>query len=226
MSTLKSSYRIIRPLGSGSFAKVKRKLHLVAEHIITKQKVAIKIIKRSVISEKHLLRKIQREIKILKNLHHPNIIKLYDVIHTEKEIFLVLEYVSGGELYSLIEKGKLHEQDARKYFQQIISAISYCHKRRVAHRDIKPENLFLDEDMNLKIGDFGLSNITRDGLFFKTACGSPNYAAPEVIAGNKYCGPEADVWSIGVVLFAILAGYLPFDENHISSLFSKIKSNS
>ncbi|CAG9318654.1 SNF1-like_5 [Blepharisma stoltei] len=219
MTTLKGSYRIIRPLGSGTFAKVK-----LGEHLITNQKVAVKIIKRSLISEQHLYIKIQREIKILKILHHPHIIKLYDVIYTEKEIILILEYVSGGELYTLIEKGRLQENEARKYFQQIISAISYCHQRRVTHRDIKPENLFLDEDSNIKIGDFGLSNIIRDGVFFKTACGSPNYAAPEVIAGCRYCGPEADVWSIGVVLYALLAGYLPFDENSISSLFSKIKN--
>lgn len=105
-----------------------------------------------------------------------------------------MEYVPGGELYSLIEKnGRMTENDARKYFQQIISALAYCHERHVAHRDIKPENILLDDQSFLKIGDFGLANFIRDGVFFKTSCGSPNYAAPEVISGNRYCGPEVDV---------------------------------
>jgi 5'-AMP-activated protein kinase catalytic alpha subunit len=136
-----------------------------------------------------------------------------------------MEYVPSGELYNLIERrGRLPESEARKYFQQIISAIEYCHDHGVSHRDIKPENILVDNEKNIKVGDFGLSNYMKDGEFFKTSCGSPNYAAPEVISGLTYCGPEVDIWSCGVVLYALLSGYLPFDESNISALFSKIKS--
>lgn len=137
----------------------------------------------------------------------------------------MLEYVPGGELYNSIErKGRFPEGEARRYFQQIMSAVGYCHSHKVSHRDIKPENILLDEQNNIKLGDFGLSNLMRDGHFFSTSCGSPNYAAPEVISGSVYCGPEADIWSCGVVLYALLAGALPFDDANMSVLFSKIKS--
>lgn len=138
---------------------------------------------------------------------------------------MVLEYIPGGELYNSIErKGRFPEPEARRYFQQIVAAVGYCHAHMVSHRDIKPENILLDEQNNIKLGDFGLSNVMRDGHFFNTACGSPNYAAPEVISGSLYCGPEADIWSCGVVLYALLAGALPFDDANMSVLFSKIKS--
>ena len=136
-----------------------------------------------------------------------------------------MEYVPGGELYNLIErKDRLYEEEARVYTQQILSALEYCHRRKVAHRDIKPENIFLDEEKNIKLGDFGLSNLMQAGEFLRTSCGSPNYAAPEVISGSMYCGTEVDVWSTGVVLYALLAGYLPFDDNNTTSLFAKIKT--
>ena len=138
---------------------------------------------------------------------------------------MVLEYIPGGELYNAIErKGRFPEAEARRYFQQIVAAVGYCHAHMVSHRDIKPENILLDEQNNIKLGDFGLSNVMRDGHFFNTSCGSPNYAAPEVISGLLYCGPEADIWSCGVVLYALLAGALPFDDANMSILFSKIKS--
>lgn len=136
-----------------------------------------------------------------------------------------MEYASEGEFYSLIErKGKLSEEEAKNYFSQILSAVEYCHLNRVTHRDIKPENLLVDKGSQLKLCDFGLSNFLRDGEFLKTSCGSPNYAAPELISGEKYCGPEVDVWSMGIVLYAIVSGSLPFDESNIPNLFSKIKS--
>lgn len=136
-----------------------------------------------------------------------------------------MEYAPRGDLYNLIErKGRLPESEARRFFQQIIAGIEYCHKHRVTHRDIKPENLLLDDELNIKIVDFGLSNLMSDGEFFKTSCGSPNYAAPEVISNGIYCGPEIDIWSTGVVLYALLAGCLPFDENNIPMLFAKIKA--
>jgi serine/threonine protein kinase len=139
----------------------------------------------------------------------------------------VMEYVSEGELFDfIVEKGRLSEGDARRFFQQFISGVEYCHRHMVVHRDLKPENLLLDQDFNLKIADFGLSNMMRDGYFLKTSCGSPNYAAPEVISGKLYAGPEVDVWSCGVILYALLCGSLPFDDENIPNLFKKIKGAS
>mmetsp|Transcript_17152 Transcript_17152/g.2831 ORF Transcript_17152/g.2831 Transcript_17152/m.2831 type:complete len:142 (-) Transcript_17152:975-1400(-) len=141
-----------------------------------------------------MLDKVKREIKILRLFQHPNIIRLYDVIENTKKISLVMEYLPGGELYNLIERrGKLSEDEARSYFQQIICGIEYCHRHRVTHRDIKPENLLIDADKNIKIADFGLSNLMDDGKFLSTSCGSPNYAAPELISSTPYSGPEIDI---------------------------------
>jgi len=133
--------------------------------------------------------------------------------------------VAGGELFDfIVSHGKFSEPEARYFFQQIVSAISYCHRRKVAHRDLKPENLLLDsKTRTIKIADFGLSNIIDDGELLQTACGSPNYAAPEVISGLQYSGPEADVWSCGVILYALLTARLPFDDNYLPHLFKKIK---
>lgn len=136
---------------------------------------------------------------------------------------MVLEY-AGGELFDyIVSHGKLDEQQARRFFQQMICAVEYCHRHKVVHRDLKPENLLLDDQLNVKIADFGLSNIMTDGNFLKTSCGSPNYAAPEVISGKLYAGPEVDVWSCGVILYVLLVGRLPFDDDHIPSLFAKIQ---
>lgn len=135
---------------------------------------------------------------------------------------MVIEY-AGGELFDYIVKnGKMREEEARRFFQQIICAVEYCHRHKIVHRDLKPENLLLDEFMNVKIADFGLSNIMTDGNFLKTSCGSPNYAAPEVISGKLYAGPEVDVWSSGVILYVLLCGKLPFDDDYIPTLFKKI----
>jgi len=147
------------------------------------------------------------------------------VIDTPTDIFLVNEYVSGGELFDyIVSKGRLSADEARNFFHQIISGVEYCHFQKIVHRDLKPENLLLDSNLNLKIADFGLSNIMRDGDFLRTSCGSPNYAAPEVISGHLYAGPEVDVWSCGVILYALLCGSLPFDDESIPNLFKKIKS--
>lgn len=138
---------------------------------------------------------------------------------------MIMEYVSGGELFDYIVKhGKLQEHQARRFFQQIISGVDYCHRHMIVHRDLKPENLLLDHNMHVKIADFGLSNMMLDGEFLRTSCGSPNYAAPEVISGKLYAGPEVDIWSCGVILYALLCGTLPFDDEHVPSLFRKIKS--
>lgn len=146
----------------------------------------------------------------------------YTVITTPTEIIMVLEY-AGGELFDyIVNNGRLPETQARKFFQQIVCAVEYCHRHKIVHRDLKPENLLLDDHYNVKIADFGLSNIMTDGNFLKTSCGSPNYAAPEVISGKLYAGPEVDVWSCGVILYVLLVGRLPFDDEYIPTLFKKI----
>ncbi|KAF2502714.1 Pkinase-domain-containing protein [Lophium mytilinum] len=212
-------YNIVKTLGEGSFGKVK-----LAIHRVTGQKVALKIITRRKLVTRDMAGRIEREIQYLQLLRHPHIIKLYTVITTPQEIVMVLEY-AGGELFDhIVQNGRFPEWKARKFFQQIICAVEYCHRHKIVHRDLKPENLLLDEDLNVKIADFGLSNIMTDGNFLKTSCGSPNYAAPEVISGKLYAGPEVDVWSCGVILYVLLAGRLPFDDDYIPTLFKKIAS--
>ncbi|EPQ65195.1 Bgt-529 [Blumeria graminis f. sp. tritici] len=211
------AYQIIRTLGEGSFGKVK-----LATHRVTNQQVALKIIARKKLISRDMAGRVEREIEYLQLLRHPHIIKLYTVIKTPLEIIMVLEY-AGDELFDyIVQHGKMKEDEARRFFQQIICAVEYCHRHKIVHRDLKPENLLLDENLNVKIADFGLSNIMTDGNFLKTSCGSPNYAAPEVINGKLYAGPEVDVWSCGVILYVLLVGRLPFDDEHIPSLFAKI----
>ena len=169
--------------------------------------------------------KVRREINILQMCTHPHIIRLYEVIDTPTDIFVIMEFVSGGELFDyIVSRGRLPPDEARHFFHQIISSIEYCHYHKIVHRDLKPENLLLDADNNIKLADFGLSNVAHDGDFLKTSCGSPNYAAPEVISGHLYAGAEVDVWSCGVILYALLCGTLPFDDESIPNLFKKIKS--
>ncbi|WWC87330.1 uncharacterized protein L201_002219 [Kwoniella dendrophila CBS 6074] len=214
-------YIIERTLGTGSFGKVK-----LATHAITGHQVALKLINRAKITTPDMNARVKREIQYLKVLRHPHIIKLYEVITTPTDVIMVMEY-AGEELFNyIVSKGKhgMTEEEARRFFQQMISAIEYCHKHHIVHRDLKPENLFLDSRRNIKIGDFGLSNLMTDGDFLKTSCGSPNYAAPEVISGKLYSGPEIDVWSAGVIMYVLLCGKLPFDDEHIPTLFKKIEN--
>ncbi|MGK3751461.1 MAG: 5'-AMP-activated protein kinase catalytic alpha subunit, partial [Bacillariaceae sp.] len=193
--------------------------------VVTGHKVAVKILNKAKIKQLGMEEKVQREINILHLCTHPHIIRLYEVIDTPTDIFLVNEYVSGGELFDyIVSKGRLSADEARNFFHQIISGVEYCHFQKIVHRDLKPENLLLDANDNIKIADFGLSNLMRDGDFLRTSCGSPNYAAPEVISGHLYAGPETDVWSCGVILYALLCGSLPFDDESIPNLFKKIKS--
>ncbi|PHH88486.1 hypothetical protein CDD83_7468 [Cordyceps sp. RAO-2017] len=211
------AYKIVRTLGEGSFGKVK-----LAIHHGTGQQVALKIIARKKLISRDMAGRVEREIEYLQLLRHPHIIKLYTVIKTHTEIIMVLEY-AGGELFDhIVQHGRMNESEARRFFQQMLCAVEYCHRHKIVHRDLKPENLLLDDHLNVKIADFGLSNIMTDGNFLKTSCGSPNYAAPEVIGGKLYAGPEVDVWSCGVILYVLLVGRLPFDDEHIPSLFAKI----
>nr|XP_019047640.1 CAMK/CAMKL/AMPK protein kinase [Kwoniella bestiolae CBS 10118]OCF26570.1 CAMK/CAMKL/AMPK protein kinase [Kwoniella bestiolae CBS 10118] len=214
-------YIIERTLGTGSFGKVK-----LATHAITGHQVALKLINRAKITTPDMNARVKREIQYLKVLRHPHIIKLYEVITTPTDVIMVMEY-AGEELFNyIVSKGKhgMTEDEARRFFQQMVSAIEYCHRHHIVHRDLKPENLFLDSRRNIKIGDFGLSNLMTDGDFLKTSCGSPNYAAPEVISGKLYSGPEIDVWSAGVIMYVLLCGKLPFDDEHIPTLFKKIEN--
>ncbi|CBK23984.2 uncharacterized protein [Blastocystis hominis] len=213
-------YRLEKTLGTGSFGKVK-----LAVHIPTNIEVAIKILSKEKIKQLEMSEKVKREIQILRSFKHPHIVRLYEVIDTPSDLFLVTEYVRGGELFDyIVRHGRLPENEARRFFQQIISGIEYCHNNGVVHRDLKPENILLDEYNNIKIADFGLANFLVDGCFLDTSCGSPNYAAPEVISGRMYAGPEVDIWSCGVILYALLCGRLPFDDENISVLFRKIKN--
>ncbi|KAK0522852.1 Protein kinase [Tilletia horrida] len=210
-------YTLQKTLGAGSFGKVK-----LATHSITGHRVAMKFISKRKISAMDMGGRVKREIQYLKLLRHPHIIKLYEVVTTPTDIIMVIEY-AGGELFEyIVERGRMSEDEARRFFQQIICAMEYCHRHKIVHRDLKPENLLLDEFLNVKIGDFGLSNIMTDGDFLKTSCGSPNYAAPEVISGKHYAGPEIDIWSCGVILYVMLCGKLPFDDEYIPQLFKKI----
>ncbi|CAN3355994.1 carbon catabolite-derepressing protein kinase [Diutina catenulata] len=212
-------YVVLKTLGEGSFGKVK-----LAQHSVTGQRVALKIINRKTLAKSDMQGRIEREISYLRLLRHPHIIKLYDVIKSKDEIIMVIEY-AGKELFDyIVQRGRMPENEARRFFQQIVAAVEYCHRHKIVHRDLKPENLLLDDNLNVKIADFGLSNIMTDGNFLKTSCGSPNYAAPEVISGKLYAGPEVDVWSSGVILYVMLCGRLPFDDEFIPALFKKISN--
>ncbi|CDW76900.1 snf1-related protein kinase catalytic subunit alpha kin10 [Stylonychia lemnae] len=213
------NYRFSKNLGTGSFGKVKLAFNEISGH-----KVAIKIMNKKKIKQQQVFDKIKREIKVLRLFNHPHIIKHYEFIDTPSDIFMVIEFASGGELFDLISRReRLDESEARRYFQQIFSSIEYTHFHKITHRDLKPENLLLDENNNIKLIDFGLSNSMKDSQSLKTACGSPNYAAPEIISGRSYSGVEVDIWSMGVILYAMVCGTLPFDDDSMTQLFNKIK---
>ncbi|KAG6335013.1 hypothetical protein ID866_4080 [Astraeus odoratus] len=214
-------YTVIGDIAEGTFGKVK-----MAMHTITGQKVAMKYISKAMIHMTRTKTRVQREVEYMRTLRHPHIIKLYEVISTPTDIIIVLEY-AGGELFNyIVNNGRMPEHRARRFFQQIISGIAYSHQLKIVHRDLKPENVLLDDDLNVKIADFGLSNKMEDGDFLKTSCGSPNYAAPEVIRGGFYTGPEIDVWSCGVILYVMLCGRLPFEDDDVQALFTKISQGS
>lgn len=213
-------YRLGKTLGAGSFSRVR-----LAVHEPTGEKVAVKVLNRQKLRRMEMGAKVRREIDVLKLFNHPHIVRLYEVVERDEDIYCVMEYVEGGEMFDyIVSRGRLDEAEARRMFQQVISGVEYAHSRMVVHRDLKPENILVDEGGHVKLADFGLANVMKDGQFLKTSCGSPNYAAPEVISGDLYAGPEVDVWSCGVILYALLCGSLPFDDDNIRSLFRKIKA--
>lgn len=214
-------FELGRTLGAGNFAKVK-----LGRNLETGKHVAIKIMEKHKILKVKMVDQIKREVSTMKLLKHPNIVELYEVMASKTKIYFVLEYVTGGELFDTIARqGKMKEEEALTYFQQLIDAVDYCHSRGVCHRDLKPENLLLDSHGNLKISDFGLSALPQhfreDGMLH-TTCGTPNYVAPEIIIDKGYDGAKADLWSCGVILFVLMAGYLPFSNPNLIILYKKI----
>ncbi|WOL16623.1 serine-threonine kinase STK5 [Canna indica] len=217
---LMQRYELVRLLGQGTFAKVYH-----AKSLRTGQSVALKMIDKDKVMKNGLVEQIKREISVMRLVRHPNIVHLFEVMASKYKIYFVMEYAKGGELFAKVAKGRLREDTARKYFQQLISAVDYCHSRGVYHRDLKPENLLLDEHGNLKVSDFGLSALAEskrsDGLLH-TTCGTPAYVAPEVITRTGYDGAKADIWSCGVILFVLLSGYLPFHDSNVIEVYKKI----
>ncbi|CAK9157456.1 unnamed protein product [Ilex paraguariensis] len=216
-------YELGRLVGHGSFAKVYH-----AKNLQTGESVAIKVVSKDKVIRVGMTEQVKREISVMKKVNHPNIVRIYEVMATKSKIYIAMEYARGGELFTKISKGHLREDVARNYFRQLISAVDFCHSRGVFHRDLKPENLLLDEEGNLKVTDFGLSASSDDSdqskqdRLFHTACGTPAYVAPEVIGNRGYEGAKADLWSCGVILFVLLAGYLPFQDENIMIMYRKI----
>lgn len=222
-------WRLGRTLGRGSTGRVR-----LAKHCQTGQLAAIKIIPKVIAQGSHgkariddngLPYGIEREIIIMKLISHPNIMALYDVWENTNELYLVLEYIEGGELFDfLVHRGRLTEHEAAHYFGQIIDAVAYCHKFQICHRDLKPENILLDRNHNIKLADFGMAALETRQKLLETSCGSPHYAAPEIVSGKSYHGSPSDVWSCGVILFAMLTGHLPFDDPNIRNLLLKVQT--
>ncbi|XP_019170175.1 PREDICTED: CBL-interacting protein kinase 5 [Ipomoea nil] len=217
---LMHKYQIGRFLGQGMFAKVYH-----ARNLKSGENVAVKVIDKKKVMKVGLIDQIKREISVMSMIKHPNVVQLHEVMASKTKIYFVMEYVRGGELFNKVAKGRLREEVARKYFQQLIAAVDFCHSRGVYQRDLKPENLLLDEMGNLKVSDFGLSALAesrrQDGLLH-TTCGTPAYVAPEVITKRGYDGEKADIWSCGVILFVLLAGYLPLRDSNLMEMYRKI----
>ena len=216
-------YIIKETIGNGTFSKVKLGINKY-----TNEKVAIKLLEKKKITEKKDLERIFREMSIVKTLNHPNIIKTYEIFNKEKYYYMIMDYCKGGELFDyIVKKRRLNEEETSFFFYQIVNGLEYIHSKNIVHRDLKPENLLLSEKNKLKIIDFGLSNyfnLNKDNKkkLLKTPCGSPCYAAPEMVSGNKYNGFKTDIWAIGIVLYAMIVGYLPFEDSDNNILFQKI----
>ncbi|CDF32379.1 Serine/threonine protein kinase [Chondrus crispus] len=210
-----------KTLGTGSTGKVK-----LAKNLETDEIVAIKIVRKDFLENKpSLKKKMRREISVLKVLKHPNLMSLIDVFEIETHLFLVMEFVDGLELFEyLVRRGALPLTEALTFFQQIICGLEYCHNRLICHRDLKPENLLLDRHYNIKIADFGMTSLNRPGKLLETSCGSPHYCDPMVVSGEKYDGLKADIWSCGVILYAMVTGRLPFDDDNIQRLLQKVQA--
>jgi len=213
-------YELYETLGEGSTGKVRRGVHRV-----TGQVSAVKCISKEIFASRpELLVKVERECDILKTFDHPHVLGYLGRYEDEKCLYICLSHYEGGELFDYLqERGRLTMAEARRFFQQIISALSYCHERNVCHRDLKPENILLNLKREVKVADFGYAQYMIPGDFLETSCGSPHYASPEIVSGAKYVGNQADIWSAGVVLYALLTGGLPFDDENIQRLLLQVK---
>ncbi|CAD6240367.1 unnamed protein product [Miscanthus lutarioriparius] len=217
---LMNRYELGRMLGQGTFAKVYH-----CRNLASSQSVAIKVIDKEKVLRVGMIDQIKREISVMRLVRHPNVVQLHEVMASKSKIYFAMEYVRGGELFARVARGRLKEDVARRYFHQLIAAVDFCHSRGVYHRDLKPENLLVDEHGNLKVSDFGLSALRecqkQDGLLH-TTCGTPAYVAPEIINKKGYDGAKADIWSCGVILFVLLAGYLPFHDANLMEMYRRI----
>lgn len=199
------NYKLLKTIEKGKFGVVR-----LGKHILTGEKVAIKVINK-LQQKQRTLDEILREVEIMKRLDHPNIIKVFQTIDTEDNFYIIMEYASNGDLFHRLDLGRMDEKEAREKFTQILSAVRYCHdEQNVIHRDLKPDNVLLDEQNNIKIADFGLSEEFVPGKMLNTFCGTPEYMAPEVFQGQKFDGPKVDVWSLGVMLYEMLTDTIPF----------------
>ncbi|CAN0064031.1 unnamed protein product [Lampetra planeri] len=217
---LKHRYELEETLGRGTYGKVKR-----AVERATGRKVAIKFISKERIKNEKDMGQIRREIEIMSSLHHPHIVSIFEVFENKDKMVIVMELASHGELFDYLNAHRpLRETEARRLFRQIVSAVHHCHKSGVVHRDLKLENILLDESCNIKIADFGLSNLYAPDRYLSTFCGSPLYASPEIINGRPYRGPEVDSWALGVLLYAIVYGAMPFDGHQPGALIQQISA--
>ncbi|KAK4742550.1 hypothetical protein SAY87_000551 [Trapa incisa] len=218
---LMGKYELGRLLGRGAFGKVYH-----AREIRTGQSVAIKAVCKQKVVKGGFTAHVKREVSIMRRLRHPNVLRLSEVLATRSKIYFVMEFAKGGELFARVARGRFSEDLCRRYFHQLISAVGHCHSRGVFHRDLKPENLLLDDNWDLKVSDFGLSavrdQIRPDDGLLHTLCGTPAYVAPEILAKKGYDGAKVDIWSCGIILFVLSAGYLPFNDHNLMVMYRKI----
>eukprot|EP00439_Symbiodinium_sp_Y106_P048903 s7326_g6.t1 len=211
-------YILGRTIGEGTFGKVK-----LGRHILTGERVAVKVLEKDRIQEVADIERVAREVQLLKLIRHPHVVQLFEIIETRGQLYLIMEYASGGELFDyIVQNQRVPEPEACRFFHQIIAGVEQIHAMNVVHRDLKPENLLLDEHKCIKIVDFGLSNRFDDNQLLRTACGSPCYAPPEMVSGQSYVPQMCDLWSCGVILFAMVCGFLPFEDSNTSALYKKI----
>lgn len=211
-------YAYVKKIGSGAFSTV-----ILVENPKTNELFACKVVSRELLIKEKIFDRFEQELRMLETLDHPNIVRIHDIIYQEKLIIVVMEYCSRGELFSyLLQNGVLADYQIKHMLVQLVDALCYLHGRNIAHRDIKPENILLDSDLNVKLADFGLCHATSEKQMLSTPCGSPFYAPPEIISNIPYDGKKGDMWSLGVVIFAMATGSLPWTETNQALLLQQI----